>query len=270
MEIKNKLFDNGNLVVNEGFVDLLECNDLLTAEKLYNVESDSVKSVLKERGTSRAILRDKNGDDVETFIKRYSEPPLKEKIKLKIFFKPKTSDAFDEWNAIVDFHKNELGTMIPIAVGRFAGKTFNLTLGIQNYIRAAELFPSVKDDEERKNGLILKMAKYVGKMHRLGFTHQDLYLVHFFIKELEDDKFYLIDLQRTTRADTLSNRWHVKDLAQLLFSSHSWAKPEDVELFWNEYTKEYGVELRENTSFINSVKSKAQRILNRDRRKAGK
>jgi len=270
MKIEVDKFDGGNLIVNSQYSDLLRQNNIETAQALFDIDSDAVKSVVKERGTSRAFLSD--GDkQIEVFIKRYSPVPLKEKLKLKLFRKPATADAFDEWGAITTFHENDLNTMIPIAVGRIGGITCNLTLGIQDYVRASDLFESFTEkDFDRKRNLLKNMAELSGKMHSINLVHQDLYLVHFFVKENENDAVYLIDLQRTLIQKKMGRRWHVKDLAQLLFSAAPFVDQGDIDYFWDIYTGIVGVELRSDKAFIRSVKSKSDRITKRDQRKAAK
>ena len=268
MKIEVEELDRGNLIVNKKFTELLSANGLDTAQKLFEMDSDTVKAIVKERGTSRGILKGENGD-VEVFIKRYSSVPFKEKLKLKLFFKPPTADAFDEWNAILKFHENQLNTMTPIAVARVEDKTCNLTLGIQDYVRASDLFASfTENDSNRKNNIIKNIAELCGKLHSLNMAHQDLYLVHFFVKENENDSVYLIDLQRTLIQNKIGRRWHVKDLAQLLFSAAPYISNEEINLFWEIYTEFVGKELRNDKKFINDVKAKADRITKRDKRKA--
>ena len=268
MKIHTEEWDNGNLIVNSEYTELLKGNDIETATSLFDLDSETVKAIVKERGTSRAVLKGNQGG-VEVFIKRYSPVPLKEKIKLKLFRKPPTADAFDEWKAIVTFHEQALNTMIPIAVARIGEKTCNLTLGIQNYVRASDLLASFTAvDIDRKRNLLKNIAELSGKIHVGNMAHQDLYMVHFFVKEDEDDAVYLIDLQRTLIQKKLARRWHVKDLAQLLFSAGSTVDQDDINYFWDIYTGIVDVKLREDHVFINEVKSKADRINKRDLRKA--
>ena len=270
MKIETEIWDGGNLIVNSKFASILKNNGVETAAALYELRSDAVKCIVKERGTSRAVLMD--GDaEVEVFIKRYSPVPLKEKLKLKLFCKPPTADAFDEWNAISLFHTHNLNTMEPIAVARVGDKTCNLTLGIQDYVRASDLFASFTDaDVDRKRNLLKNMAELAGNIHALNLAHQDLYLVHFFVKESENDAVYLIDLQRTLIQKKMARRWHVKDLAQLLFSAMPYVTQSDIDYFWELYTEIAGVELRGDRAFIADVKAKADRITKRDRRKAAR
>jgi hypothetical protein len=77
-------------------------------------------------------------------------------------------------------------------------------------------------DESDLRTLILNVAEVAGRFHRLGFNHRDFYTCHFFIREERRGVFavHLIDLQRVQRwPKLLRHRWHVKDLAQLAYST---------------------------------------------------
>ncbi len=260
-------FDNNNLIINAQFADIMQENNILTAKDLWDIESSTVKAILKERGTSKAVLKSKNGD-VVSFIKRYQPIPLKEKIKNIICFKPYNFDALHEWNAIIKYHSLGIQTMTPIAVAKIDGCSCNLTLGISDYTRASELFENfTKKDFSRKRNLIKKMAEYVGKIHLNNMAHQDLYLVHFFIQEQNNDAIFLIDLQRTILADDLKNRWRIKDLGQLLFSSQNFVSKRDIALFWSIYCSIVRKEFKKNNKLINAIYAKAHKITTRDNKK---
>ena len=266
---KTETFDNGRLTIKSDFVNLLEYNGINAASSLWDLEGEAVKKILKERGTERVILKNPAGGTVETYIKRYSRVPFKEKIKQAFSLKFYTFDAFHEWRALHAFHRLGLNTMTPIAVANAGnGRSCNLTLGITNYIKAAELFKNFTPaDRPRKLSLIKQAATLAGRMHAAGFAHQDLYLVHMFVRPEENDKIYLIDLQRLIMQEKLSRRWRVKDLGQLLFSARPEATDMDIKRFWKYYCDFAGKELFRNKSLIEGIISKADKITARDARK---
>jgi len=78
-------------------------------------------------------------------------------------------------------------------------------------------------DDPHLRPLILNVADVAGRFHRLGFNHRDFYTCHFFIREAVRGNFavHLIDLQRVQKwPQAFRRRWHVKDLAQLAYSTH--------------------------------------------------
>ncbi len=263
-DIKPK--DHGKMLINAEFEELLDYNGISSADDLWSIQSDSVKNILKERGTGRCMLSSPAGREVETYIKRYQPIPLREVIKNMMGFKPFHFDGIHEWNAIIAFHELELNTMQPIAAARFRdGRSCNLTLGIRDYTRGLEFFRELDDYPERKKQLICNIAEMIGRMHRNGMAHQDMYLVHLFIKEKEDDAVYLIDLQRMIMQRKLSRRWRVKDLGQLLFSAWDFLNAAERKLFMDTYTKHAG--LTNPDAIFSAALRKAERIRQHDQRR---
>ena len=259
MEIQLSVTSTREFLINESFESILRFNGVSTARALYEILSEPVKNVLKERGTGRVFLRDpRGGPDIECYLKRYLQPSMKDRIKCATAFKPVfSSGALHEWTALCAFHREGLNTMTPIAAGFFADKTCNLTLGIKDYVRASELFRSeLKTDLERRRNLIIKIAEYVARMHCAGLAHQDFYLVHLFIKPDEGDAIYLIDLQRVIMQKHLARRWIIKDLAQIHFSLAPFISAKEVALFQQTYNTAHPVPVK----IWNTIEKKAFRI----------
>ena len=272
MNFKTESSDNKKLTINADFIELLKFNGIDSVSKLWNIEGEAVKKILEQRGTERAFLDTPDGNKLEVYIKRYTETPVKEKIKQAFSLKFRSFDAMHEWNALRAFHRIGLNTMIPMAVADLGkGRTCNLTLGITDYVKAAELFKNfTAEDRSRKLALIKKIGIIAGRMHAAGFAHQDFYLVHMFVRESEDDKIYLIDLQRLIMQKKLSKRWRIKDLGQLLFAARSYVSDMDIRRFWKIYCSYAGEKFYKNNSLIKAVIAKSDKITARDTRKGRK
>ena len=257
--------DNDKLIINTEYVELLEYNNIDTAEKLWKTVGEDVKKQRKERGTERILLKtpsDKN-PHIETFIKRYKPLPAKEYLKSITSFRPiHPKGAYHEWDAILAFHAHNLPTMTPIAVAETISGSCNLTLGITDYTRASEIFKNLSQNpnDERKKNLIEKIANLAKKMHSSGFGHQDFYLVHMFIKELNNDELFLIDLQRLIIQKKLTKRWRIKDLAQLYYSSYKFVNQQDIDYFWSIYSKG----LPHKDKITDAIEKKMQKIKRHD------
>ncbi len=269
MNFKTKSFDNKRLNINADFVGLLEFNGINSARKLWDIEGEAVKKILKQRDTERVFLNTPDGSKLEAYIKRYTKDPVKEKIKQAFSLKFRSFNAIHEWNALRAFHSIGLDTMIPIAVADLRkGRTCNLTLGITDYVKAAELFANfTPEDRSRKLALIEKTGIIAARMHAAGFAHQDFYLVHMFVRESEADKIYLIDLQRLIMRKNLSRRWRVKDLGQLLFAARPYVSDMDIRRFWKVYCFHAGEKFYRDNSLIKAIIAKADKITARDARK---
>lgn len=259
MYIKVVEKDNGKMFVNENYAEILFHNGIEKADDLWNIKSESVKSKLKERGTSRAFLNLPGSEEnLEVYIKRYTALPLKEYFKAALSFKPIfTGGALHEWKGILSFIEKGIPTAEPIAAARSSRGTCIVLRGIQNYVRASELLAKFASEKNFTSAryLIGQIAEIAGKIHSANFAHQDLYLLHFFV-QWQDKKVYIIDLQRVIMQKKLSRRWRVKDLAQLNFSSKGLVSRTNKLRFWKKYCEICGLNPRD-ISLLKTIHKKS-------------
>ena len=269
MNIEIKESKDGTFLFNSEFEYLLNDNNIKSFADLWGLSGESVKKKLVERGTERVML-DSKPEKIETYLKRYLPLPLKEYFKAITSFRPFfPSGALHEWDAIIEFHKHNIPTMLPIAVGNDSeGKSALLTLAITDYTRASDLLEKWKGDKSKRNErrkLIANIANLAAKMHSAKFAHQDFYLVHLFVKD--DLSIMPIDLQRIIMEKQFARRWRVKDLGQLLFSAMEYTSKTDQLFFWQQYTESAGPDLYKNRTLIRAIMRKAMSIYNRSQRK---
>ena len=269
MNIEIKESKDGTFLFNSEFEYLLNDNNIKSFADLWGLSGESVKKKLVERGTERVML-DSKPEKIETYLKRYHPLPLKEYFKAITSFRPFfPSGALHEWDAIIEFHKHNIPTMLPIAVGNDSeGKSALLTLAITDYTRASDLLEKWKGDKSKRNErrkLIANIANLAAKMHSAKFAHQDFYLVHLFVKD--DLSLMPIDLQRIIMEKQFARRWRVKDLGQLLFSAMEYTSKTDQLFFWQQYTESAGPDLYKNRTLIRAIIRKAMSIYNRSQRK---
>jgi len=223
----------GNLEVNAAFRDILLQNGLETFESfMQHAPVEIVKQAVVERSTARLMLKDGRGEST-FFLKRHTSPPLKEYLKLFTRFSwPKS--AFNEWQAIIRFHERKLPTMVPVASGEKRGRfgivnqSFVLTEEIKDakrldhYLEKWNENPLSPEQIKRKRGLIERLAMITRKMHASGLNHRDYYLCHVFLREGKQGKdfeLFILDLHRVDIRHRVGQRWVVKDLAALNYSS---------------------------------------------------
>lgn len=269
MKIDVTAADNGRLMFNRAFSELLGSSGIFSAESLWNFRGESVKKLLKERGTERVFLNGPSGEKVEAYIKRYTRVPVKQTVKAALTLKFKSFNAFDEWNSIIAFHNAGLPTMQPMAVAKCNDGTCSLALGITGYTKASEMFRKLEKGSPRRRALIRKIAALGAGMHNAGLAHQDFYLVHVFVRESEGDSIYLIDLQRVICGHNLSRRWIIKDLGQMIFSMFEYLSKREIMIFCLEYSrKRNGIGSKKDVgSLIRSAFRKANSIRRRHDRK---
>ncbi len=76
-------------------------------------------------------------------------------------------------------------------------------------------------DFRQKKELISRIAHIARRLHTEGYTHKDFYLGHFYVVgDLAGEyQLHLLDLQRLCKGAKLLNRWSLKDITALYFSS---------------------------------------------------
>ncbi len=149
-------------------------------------------------------------------------------------FKWPISGAENEWQAIKLLEELKIPTTPLIAYGQQGNnpinrRSFIITKDLQNTESLEDYcrnWPNAPPSPTLKRALIQRVAEITGSLHRLGLNHCDLYICHFLL-DLKDGKLpnpqnltlHLIDLHRVRQREKLPQRWQVKDLAALHFSS---------------------------------------------------
>jgi len=127
-----------------------------------------------------------------------------------------------------------------------------------------------KPDLKLKRALIKHVATITRHLHDNGINHRDLYICHFLLKEsdlnsiqvAEELPLYLIDLHRVQMRDSVPERWRIKDLAALYFSSmHIGFTRRDFYRFIQTYSdKSLSAEFKLHADRWASVSAKGQKL----------
>ena len=142
--------------------------------------------------------------------------------------------ADNEWRAIQKLEAAGIATTPLVAWGR-AGRnpatrrSFIITRELCDTISLEDLcrdWPQNPPPPAEKRALIEKVATITATLHRLGLFHCDLYICHFLLARTSAEErttteplLHLIDLHRVRGGSLRPERWRVKDLAALYFSS---------------------------------------------------
>ncbi len=212
-------WDGGRLTVNREFSPILRWHRLDTFDALMNYTGGRPeKSALRERTTTRLELADANGGAQTMYLKRHERPPLKERLKPLFRLQWPILGARNEWEAILRFHANGIATMVPVAVGESSGRSFLLTAGIEGCRKLTEWAAAGPATSMR--ALVAAVADTARAIHAAGMHHQDFYLTHLMAPiQGAPAPVHVLDLGRVRYAPRLSQRWIVKDLAQLHYSA---------------------------------------------------
>lgn len=175
-------------------------------------------------------------DGKQFFIKSHWNFGWREIIRKLVSLHVPVVSAKTEWRAIQALERIGLDTMKVAAYGEegvnpAAKKSFLIThalIGTESLEKWAPKFMRGRNTPQKvhlKHALIRKVAQIARRLHTSGLNHRDLYLCHFLLDVTmnpmppRDIKLYLIDLHRMQIRAHTPQRWMVKDVAGVLFSS---------------------------------------------------
>ncbi len=138
--------------------------------------------------------------------------------------------ASNEWNALNKLRALDVPSLIPLAFG-VRGKnpacqqSFIVTRELTDVIQLDHFFEQHSVDVKAKHRILASLATIARELHCAGINHRDFYLCHFMLKthfiadQNMEPELYLVDLHRAQLRPQVPERWLVKDLGSLLFSS---------------------------------------------------
>lgn len=174
------------------------------------------------------------------YIKAHFGVGWREIFKNLLVLKRPILGAENEWRAIRRFEQPEVGieTMALAACGKQgwnpAGQrsfimtdALDATIDLEHWLPELEKWPNRSERLVLKRAVIRRLGDIARRLHTNGMNHRDFYLCHFrldiskgtALPDVNDLHIYLMDLHRVEQYDTLPERWAVKDIAGLLYSS---------------------------------------------------
>ena len=216
-------WDSGKLIVAHTFADLLRRHNWQTFATIWSRTADA--AIAKKLRTDRITLRftlDDNGVQRPFYIKRHGRSSWKEYLKPLLRLTWPILGARNEWNAILEFHEIGLPTMTPVAFGESGSDSFLITESLENCVKLSEVLANSSQTllaQMAHRQITHNVASLARTMHKAGLHHQDFYLGHLMQSKTAPETIYIIDLGRVHKQKPLSQRWIVKDLAQLNFSA---------------------------------------------------
>ncbi len=166
------------------------------------------------------------------FLKIHRRTGWKEIFKNLLSLRWPVLTAGNELRAIRRLEELGIDTMKPAGYGERGLpparlESFIITEELENTVSLEEFSRDWKNhppDFSLKLNVIRKVAEIARRLHKNGINHRDFYICHFLIdlKSLEENNslnIYLIDLHRVQMRRRTPERWVIKDLAGLFFSS---------------------------------------------------
>ena len=217
------------------------------------------------------------------YIKRYDRAGRAEWLRQLVCRRSAGGACEFDFSAAIELAQNNINIARPIAFGvepntTIRPKSFVIFEELPDADALERLLPNTANDKknkyrllDNKPGLIEQLAKLIGRMHRAGYCHRDMYLSHIFLcRDSAGEEFLaLIDLQRVFRPRIRQYRWQVKDLAQLYYSSKKYVSQKDIVRFMRCYlqSERLGGPAKR---LIRAVYRKSDRILRHDHNRTEK
>ncbi len=179
------------------------------------------------RKTFRYTLEGQN-----CFIKLHKGVGWRRIIKDLFRLRTPVISAKNEWEAILRLRKLGIETMNLVGYGRLGQnparqRSFVITEALPHTISLEDYCKNWKFEPPSpglKRSMIQKIARISRTLHENGINHRDYYICHFLLAigsdaKPEDCKLHLIDLHRVQMRKRLPQRWRIKDISGLYFSS---------------------------------------------------
>lgn len=230
------LVRNGKIISTAENADLLTTNNLNSLDNVFAISNGSPldkPGLAAYRDRIRLQLRTPEGGERVCYLKRYRSPPIGEQLRHLLEQKRPGGPARAEADYMRRLGNIGLATMRGIATGLqmsglFQKRSFLLTEEVKGEsleklanrcLKDASCIPPPRDRHE----IIRQLAFIVRRMHESRFFHRDLYLCHVFVLRNADNRIVLrlIDLARMIERPLFTQRWIIKDLAALEYSSPS-------------------------------------------------
>ena len=207
------------------------------------------------RAIARWTLSDPDGQTLVVFLKRHYELPASAGLLAKLLPRRAWRPGLSECEHLAWAEREGLPVPRAVAAGEFRGPGLKIRsfLAIEELTDQLPLHEAVPqafatlgeaDFDRWKRGLFAELARLARELHRRRYFHKDLYFCHFYVPDADTrtvpeswrGRVAMIDLHRLAR-HRLGWQWYVvKDLAQLLYSSHvPGVTDDDRERFWADY-----------------------------------
>lgn len=185
--------------------------------------------------------------------------------------------ASNEWNALNKLRALNIPSLIPIAYG-MRGKnparqqSFIVTRELSDVIQLDHFFEQHSVNVKAKWRILARVAEIARELHAAGINHRDFYLCHFMLnmqlladQNLEPET-YLVDLHRAQLRPQVPERWLVKDLSGLLFSSFNlhFTRRDYLRFMRVYFAQELRAVLAEQKVLLGKITARARATYRRD------
>jgi heptosyltransferase-2 len=214
-----------------------------------------------------------NSPPTTLFLKRYDSPPVSVQLKNWFSVRCRKSCAALNFEPASELASAGISTPKTIAYGQQWGtwlekRSFIITEKIPNAESLERKLPDFFNAQPRPENLrlqrnfIARLAAFIKKFHETKYRHRDLYFSHIFYAN--NGEFHLIDLARAFKPRIFTERFRIKDIAQVHYSAPArhFSRTDRLRFYIN-----YSGRDKLNTTdkvFIKKAMAKAERMARHD------
>ena len=208
------------------------------------------------------------------FLKRYDRPPILVQLKNWLTAGQRRSCSSFDFEPAGKLAEAGINTARNVAYGWqwgavFERRSFVITEKIANAESLERKLPRCFNRHANAENLKLRrefitaLADFVKRFHATGLRHRDLYFSHIFCDD-DSREFYLIDLARVFKPALLSERFRLKDIAQLYYSAPAdyFSRTDRLRFYLALVSQNKLID--KDKVFIHRVTGKAQRMARHD------
>jgi len=266
---------SASFFVDPAFKEGLDELGLNSIEAIFTFESGTYLSKSNLAGYRSRMRFEVGSPSRGVFLKRYNKPPVLVQVKNWIADGGRRSCAGCEMEPAVELASAGINVPQVVAYGcqwaaLFEHRSFIAVAEIPNAEALERQLPDCIRDRNAtgnpsaRRDFITSLAEFVRRFHETGYCHRDLYLSHIFHDA--SGQFHLIDLARAFRPSIMRQRWRIKDIAQLHYSSPAEHFSNTDRLrFYMAYTGRRRLS-RIDKQFLRKVAQKANRMATHDAR----
>lgn len=223
----NDLVQLNDLIVDAGAAAFLREAGLDSLDALFqarDAESLDKPGLSKWRERLRLRVEDASGSRV-LYLKRFKNPPNSVKRDIRRADNGAGSVAGVEWTWLRILAAAGIACPRAIAYGdEFLRGREVRSVVLMAAVPGRSLYVLTQNEHFSSRidfgDLLHDVAELVAKLHGHGYVHRDLYLSHLYYDGPSSEKrLHLIDLQRVLKPAWRAQRWIVKDLASLNYST---------------------------------------------------
>lgn len=183
--------------------------------------------------------------------------------------------AKNEWDALNKLRALGIPSLIPLAYGVRGNnparqQSFIVTRELTEVIQLDHFFEQYSVAINTRRRILARVAHIARELHGAGINHRDFYLCHFMLRlaslTAAEPEIYLLDLHRAQVRAQVPERWLVKDLGGLLFSSLNigFSQRDYVGFMQVYFAQDLRTVLAEQKNLIGKITARARATYRRD------